>query len=902
MSFGFAVGDFIAIAEKAYLVYKRCKDAPGKYAELTKRVLRLRDVLEETKLYLVRADSEGQIPQDQLRLASLQAMCGGCNTTLDEVDDFLEKYTDVGTEKGTRRVISRLKFITSDSGALVKKLEFDAESLQLRLTSLTSLSVLNVRDAVERIAQEYRTGARLPSVVSHPTIESKPVDKEEMFEQISKDLEEEDVHPDSILLNKSFLDEWLSKVIEDGGLEEGSTDPLPDLQKSSTRNTMTSIRVDQDLTKDAADMNGVTSRAFPSPRSPLSRTEDRAISSNEDNNPDDVAVPTSDNDDLYADPDNVTTLPEDSITVVERNFVSGAPREQRSRSDSTASSAGKPENWHPYDRPAPDYVQEKLRPLFHDDPIPDPTSEITKHTIMRAFHQADYSDRGYLTRRTVFQHLSSALAGSPMQVNADTLESIILSFDANRDGQFDNDEFLGLIQELMRKTSQMREMRTEEKFTTIVQAAKTKAARRRAMDSKFFLHWGFSKESGPGQQYVDDILHIPVETPPKVLDDSAFSVMAWEANICVDKISDFEEKWIGIVPKSLQSEYLEPLRKVQGVARAFIILENQNNRLALSDLDAFLTCIQLSSYLEAQRETKGIDEVYSRLEAAKLKCTFILDSLLGFTESLEKNQRFNAAVHNFGKFQAWWKDNHLAWQSNAVCNESVDWDSVKDAVSTCRAQRLLEDVEQRALLVVEDFASREIAQFEARRAKLFSTPWKGYISTAEISGWSKNWVSKTIDLRKVFLRISVTDPPQVIQTHPEKRTESNIWNPGQTIQSSILLLPTSYITIAVMYVDSKHPDGSVRFQFRRRQFEGLDFSKRNGHSSSRRGTIRESGPPCDLRLTIDMDSFPQFNDELASLKVGDWRSLLFDSPVESAEVSSKSSELITRGPAPRYTP
>jgi hypothetical protein len=97
----------------------------------------VRDVLDDTKAYLVQADKDGQIPQSRLRLASLQSMCEGCSTTLDEVDDFLEKYGDVRTERGTRRVISLMKFIVSDAGALMKKLEGDASSLQLRLTSLT---------------------------------------------------------------------------------------------------------------------------------------------------------------------------------------------------------------------------------------------------------------------------------------------------------------------------------------------------------------------------------------------------------------------------------------------------------------------------------------------------------------------------------------------------------------------------------------------------------------------------------------------------------------------------------------------------------------------------------------------------------------------------------------------
>jgi hypothetical protein len=300
------------------------------------------------------------------------------------------------------------------------------------------------------------------------------------------------------------------------------------------------------------------------------------------------------NDDLYADLDYITTRPNDSITVVEENFALRGPR---SRSDSVASSARKSDEWHPYDRPAPEYVLKELWPLFHDDPTPDPSSEATKRAIMRAFHQADYSDESFLTRRAVLQHLSKALEHSPMMSHSDGFESMVLSFDANHDGQSDEGEFLLLIQELMRCTAQARNMQIEADFAEVIQKARTDAAYRRARDSRFFIRWGFSKQPGVGQQYIDDILQASVATIPKVLADTAFSVIAWKANICVNKISDFAEQWIGTVSKLLQSEYLDPLRKVQRVATAFTLLENQEARVRLSDLDTFLDCARIASYL-----------------------------------------------------------------------------------------------------------------------------------------------------------------------------------------------------------------------------------------------------------------------------------------------------------------
>ncbi|KAF2630260.1 hypothetical protein BU25DRAFT_484227 [Macroventuria anomochaeta] len=88
-------------------------------------------------------------------------------------------------------------------------------SLQLRLTSLTCM-------------------------LSHPVIDNRAVEKEERFQQTSQDLEDIDIHPETISLNKPYVDDWLYKVIENGGFAEGSSDPLSKLRKTLTKRTSTS--------------------------------------------------------------------------------------------------------------------------------------------------------------------------------------------------------------------------------------------------------------------------------------------------------------------------------------------------------------------------------------------------------------------------------------------------------------------------------------------------------------------------------------------------------------------------------------------------------------------------------------------------------------------------------------
>ncbi|CAN9341993.1 unnamed protein product [Alternaria alternata] len=424
MSFGFSVGDFVVLRDKAFLIYDRYKDAPGEYADLTAHVQQLRDVLDDTKTFLVEAERQGHIPQSQSQLASLKARHDCCNTTLDEFDEFLRKYMKVEAEKGRRRIISLAKFIMSDAKSLSKKVEGEASSLQLRLSSLMSLSVLNVRDALTNIAKDCRTP------------------------------EDSNIHPDSISLN------------------------------------------------------------MPSPL--------EAVKSAHKEN-----VPSGDRD-LYA--DQATTWPDDSITMINGEI---ALDEARSRANSTASSASKPDNWHPYDRPALEYVQDKLWPLFHDEIASDPFSAKAKHAIVRAFRQVDYSDKGFLFRSTVLSHLINALGDVSVTTPSEDLEDIVLQFDVGQAGYFDKNDFRRLVQKLMERASELG-------WADAIRQAKIDWVDRSAALPFPFLQWGFSESPEPGEYYFDNLRNVFVHKIPRVTSLSAFSTMAWEANLCVRKISDFE--------------------------------------------------------------------------------------------------------------------------------------------------------------------------------------------------------------------------------------------------------------------------------------------------------------------------------------------------------------------------
>lgn len=102
-----------------------------------------------------------------------------------------------------------------------------------------------------------------------------------------------------------------------------------------------------------------------------------------------------------------------------------------------------------------------------------------------------------------------------------------------------------------------------------------------------------------------------------------------------------------------------------------------------------------------------------------------------------------------------------------------------------------------------------------------------------------------------------------------------------------------------MYVDAKTPEGIMKFKFPPIKLGELDFAKR---STGKVIIERLGGPPCDLGLGVYMDNDVAFNEELSSLKVRDWHTVLLDGSFKAEGPSLESNAVAMRGPAPDYTP
>ncbi len=102
MSFGFSVGDFVAVGNLCWTVYKRCKDSSGNYKELSNEVGALHNVIKETEELL----SQQQLSPEQK--SKLDLSRSGCEGILQDLDKLLAKYEGLGTK--SQRTFDRMGF------------------------------------------------------------------------------------------------------------------------------------------------------------------------------------------------------------------------------------------------------------------------------------------------------------------------------------------------------------------------------------------------------------------------------------------------------------------------------------------------------------------------------------------------------------------------------------------------------------------------------------------------------------------------------------------------------------------------------------------------------------------------------------------------------------------------
>ncbi|MCJ1462733.1 hypothetical protein MMC07_001336 [Pseudocyphellaria aurata] len=208
MSFGFSVGDFAALGQLAWKIYKACKDAPDSFKNLSQEVSSLHLVLKEVE----ETFSDSALSASQQ--SRLESVGDGCRVILEDLQCSLDKYNSLGTK--SKRTWDRIGWGSND----IAELRLRLISNTVMLTTLVNTSQINVQKKLDVFKQEYRDGKREGSMMSAQTVDSLSADERQAWRAIRKELEDIGISVEAFDANKDFIVNWFKTAISTGAFEE----------------------------------------------------------------------------------------------------------------------------------------------------------------------------------------------------------------------------------------------------------------------------------------------------------------------------------------------------------------------------------------------------------------------------------------------------------------------------------------------------------------------------------------------------------------------------------------------------------------------------------------------------------------------------------------------------------
>ena len=121
MSFGYGVGDIIAVSGLALKVYTAYKNAPDDYRDIADEVQSLHVIINKAAQHFESTTLSKNSWQEG------QVVLQGCQNVLEDLDSLIEKYNSLASA-GSGQVLKRIKLGTEDIAML-----------RARLTSNTTL-------------------------------------------------------------------------------------------------------------------------------------------------------------------------------------------------------------------------------------------------------------------------------------------------------------------------------------------------------------------------------------------------------------------------------------------------------------------------------------------------------------------------------------------------------------------------------------------------------------------------------------------------------------------------------------------------------------------------------------------------------------------------------------------
>ncbi|KAF4983537.1 hypothetical protein FZEAL_1072 [Fusarium zealandicum] len=160
MSFGFSIGDFVAVGQLAHKIRKDFGGAPSQFKSLADETKTLSMVLQDVDVTI--ADSDLSAQQE----TNLQQAGETCQRVLEDLQRLGDKFSDMdstqsGTRKSSRRVWKRLKWEPEEARELRDRISSSVTMLTTLMNQVSAETTMAVKKGVDDLNQHQDSQKRL---------------------------------------------------------------------------------------------------------------------------------------------------------------------------------------------------------------------------------------------------------------------------------------------------------------------------------------------------------------------------------------------------------------------------------------------------------------------------------------------------------------------------------------------------------------------------------------------------------------------------------------------------------------------------------------------------------------------------------------------------------------------
>ena len=219
--FGYSVGDLIAVGQLVWNVYKRCKNAPESFYNITSELLSLHAVLKECEECFPQASEPSE------RRKRLSVIIGGCKEILEDLEAIVTKYESLGTQQ--KRTWDRMRWHSNDIGELRARITSHVSML----TAFLSTSQARVEQKLELLLREFKRGNKEGSAISDLTVDTVASEQGMQWKQIRHELEDNGITVEMFNANKDFIFGWILQALMNGAFQEDEPEDDTDSEQFS---------------------------------------------------------------------------------------------------------------------------------------------------------------------------------------------------------------------------------------------------------------------------------------------------------------------------------------------------------------------------------------------------------------------------------------------------------------------------------------------------------------------------------------------------------------------------------------------------------------------------------------------------------------------------------------------